>query len=109
MSTETDRIKRVIKLADWTVETLPEHRRPDFEFDEDNKRILQELEWNEWAWCTVKVTGSLFTLEASEYLGGCSYRDSKEFVKESGYFESMQTEVAKELLKQIDAIKERNI
>lgn len=52
--------------------------------------IKKELEdGNTWAWCTVKVTLVFNDFELSEYLGGCSYDDKEDFIKNSGYYEDM--------------------
>lgn len=46
---------------------------------------------NEWAWCSVKVEVRYNDIVATEYLGGCSYRDEKEF-RDGGYFDQMVSE-----------------
>ena len=53
-------------------------------------QILHQLnQGNTWAWCTIKVTASYRGLEASDYLGGCSYRDALDFLA-SDYYQDMR-------------------
>ena len=74
--------------------------------DEDDKaivaEILRKLEYNPWAWCSVKVTvsyeypecehcGHVRRESESSYLGGCSYENEKDF-REGGYFDDMVNE-----------------
>lgn len=59
----------------------------------EEARILSELEnGNPWAWCCVKVTAAYAGLEATTYLGACSYRDEEDF-RQGGYFDDMRLEV----------------
>ena len=53
--------------------------------------IEHELEnGNIWAWCHVSVTVRYKDLlEYTEYLGGCSYTDKEDFIKNSGYYDDM--------------------
>src|SRR5687768_1674990 len=36
---------------------------------------------NQWAWCQVKVTASKGEHQGCDYLGACSYKDTKGFLK----------------------------
>lgn len=53
----------------------------DEETDRKNEEhIFSELEaGNMWAWCTVKVRGKFHGVGADTYLGGCSYKNEKDF------------------------------
>jgi hypothetical protein len=62
------------------------------------KWIQEELEsGNEWAWCQIEVCGRLGDLEASEYLGGCSYKSKEDFMQPGCYFDDMKREVISQL------------
>lgn len=61
---------------------------------EDN--VIAKMEWNEWAWCVVQVRATWNGLEASDYLGGCSYESEKQF-REDGYFQDMRNQVIQQL------------
>jgi len=52
-----------------------------------------------WNWCTVKVTAKVPMLEALgvQYLGCCSYKDKKDFIENSGYYEDMVMEAIAQL------------
>lgn len=63
-------------------------------------RILKALDdGNTWAWCTVKCTATIegVDLEGVDYLGACSYKDVKAFIRKGGYYDDMR-DVAKENL-----------
>jgi len=59
---------------------------------------------NPWAWCCVKVTAKWRELEASDYLGACTYESETEFCAEGGYFQDMQSEALATLLGQIENV-----
>ena len=88
-----------------TVEALPEDQHPDdcFALDdpEAQKKIVDEIlekaEWNEWAWCCIKVTVSWRGHSASDYLGACSYDSKEAFVAEDGYYSDMVDRALEEL------------
>jgi hypothetical protein len=50
-----------------------------------------------WGWCQVRVSGfpkgnnGPYTCESS--LGGCSYKNEKDFIENSGYYQDMQQEI----------------
>lgn len=55
--------------------------------------ILERLERGDvWAWCCVEVKATACGLSASDYLGGCSYSDEKEFREPGGYYDDMVSE-----------------
>ena len=52
-----------------------------------------------WAWCNVRVQvsyGSCF-VATSSHLGACSYKNEKDFVKNSGYYDSLVEEALDDL------------
>jgi hypothetical protein len=68
------------------------------------KMIYRQLEnGNEWAWCTIEVKGTYKGLEASDYLGCCSYKSEKDF-KKDGYYKDMQQTVFEDIQKQLEDI-----
>lgn len=54
-----------------------------------------------WAWACVKVTATWNGIEGTDYLGGCSYKDEKDFKQNSGYYESMKDEALEDLKRTI--------
>jgi hypothetical protein len=73
---------------------------------EAEDKVIKESEWNEWAWCCVKVTAKLAGFEGHDYLGGCSYNDEKDF-KQGGYYEDMKNVATDNLYKAIQDARER--
>lgn len=68
-------------------------------------RILRQLEnGNQWAWCYVILRGTFKGLEATDSLGRCSYRNEKDFVKNSGYYDDMVNVVLGELQEAYDKL-----
>lgn len=72
--------------------------------------ILARLERHDvWAWCTVKIIVSFClvddipTLQNTQYLGCCSYKDEDEF-QAGGYYEDMINEGIDELNKKLASI-----
>ena len=56
--------------------------------------VIERLEHNVWAWALVEVfveypNGSR---TESSFLGGCNYKDAKDFMREGGYFDDMVLE-----------------
>ena len=50
-----------------------------------------------WAWASVEVRAEFRGLQASDYLGACSYRNQRDFKRNSGYFEDMVAAATNEL------------
>lgn len=97
---------------EFFIEILPEERsRDDFFASGDDEQDRQDVAWindqldrgNQWAWCVVVVTGKYGPLTAKRSLGGCSYRDEKDFIS-GGYYDDMKHAVVKELEKQLDTL-----
>lgn len=79
----------------------------DDEYDREvEDKILDDLTWNEWAWCCVKVTARLkgTALEGTDYLGCCSYSGVEEFCKPGGYYEDMKDRALEDLQQQLDSL-----
>ena len=56
------------------------------------RRVIEALEWNEWAWCTVEVRAEWNGYTASDFLGCCSYDSARDFMQPGGYYEDMKQE-----------------
>lgn len=88
----------------FTIEVLPEIDGPEGHFGYDTEEENQEtiayiraqMEWNQWAWCCVKVTATFGNFTGVDYLGACSYASQKDF-EECGYFEDMKSEALRDL------------
>jgi hypothetical protein len=68
---------------------------------EQEQLLLKELEYNEWAWCCIKVTAEYKGLKECDYLGGCSY-DSEEDFKNCGYYEDMKATAYSRLIERLE-------
>ncbi len=71
---------------------------------EEIDALIEEAQFNIWKWCSVEVKGTFMGLEASDYLGACSYEDKDDFIKNSGYYADMCQNVLTELQTKIDEI-----
>lgn len=68
--------------------------------------IYKQLEnGNEWAWCTVKVECNYRGFTGTAYLGACSYKNHKDFIANSGYYEDMKDKAYQELIRIIKSLK----
>ena len=100
---------------EWEIECLPEDTSiegnvmasGDDEADRKAEQlVIDQLDsGNEWAWCTVRVSGRYMGLEAYDFLGCCSYLSIDDF-KLGGYFEDMQSVVLDELNAMVNKIKQ---
>lgn len=103
---------------EYSIECLPEDMpfvgncmaSGDDEVDAEAEQwIRDQLDaGNEWAWCCVKVTATFKGLEATDYLGGCSYKGEADF-KSGGYYDDMIAAVTADLKAQIAEIKRTKI
>jgi hypothetical protein len=71
--------------------------------DKKQERMIERqlANGNSWAWCCVQMKGTYKGLEASDYLGCCSYKSQKDFERD-GYYQDMKTTVFADILKQIE-------
>lgn len=71
------------------------------------RKIREESEWSEWAWCTVKVTASWGGFEGTSNLGAVSIlgeNNPERYFRETyGYFEDMKDEAIEDLKAEIEA------
>lgn len=105
--------KLTVSDITWRVECLPDDMPVRGNAvvtgdDEEDRRIedqiIEDMEWNEWAWCTVRVVGEWEGIEADEYLGGCSYKSKEDFCRPGEYFPDMQKEVLRQIQTQAERI-----
>ncbi len=60
--------------------------------------IIEALEsGNQWAWCCAICTALQGEWKGQDFLGGCSYRDTQEFILPGGYWEDMKAEALRSL------------
>ena len=104
---------------EYDYEILPEDSGPEGHFcsgnDEydrlDVENIRAEMDWNEFAWCVVKVTCKWKGFEGVVYLGGVCYLEkySKKHGKtpredfESDYYLELKHEALHDLLEQLNS------
>lgn len=106
---------------EFKLECLPEdiYVRGNFASGDDaadkalEDEILERLKnGDDWAWCMVKVTcvialnGERFEGEPV-YLGGCCYRDEKDFVENSMYYDDMKKEAEENAMREVEDAVER--
>jgi hypothetical protein len=72
-------------------------------YDEIEDLMYEASRENVWKWCRVEVKGTYKGLEASEYLGACSYESEEDF-KKDGYYEDMCKAVLADLQSQLNDI-----
>jgi hypothetical protein len=75
-----------------------------FDREVENKLIKRLEDGDIWAWCSVEVECSYKGLTASEYLGGCSYKSEKDFIKNSGYYTDMVQTCLEDIQSQLEAL-----
>ncbi len=56
---------------------------------QEEDRIIDDLEWNKWAWFIAHVQARYLDHTGAEYLGGCSYKSREDFEAPGGYHEDM--------------------
>ena len=96
--------------VEFSVECLPEDMsvrgNAIASGDDDHDRmvedkIIEELEWNEWAWCTVRVVARWEGFEGNDYLGGCSYKSEEDFCTPDGYYPDMKARALEALNEEV--------
>jgi len=85
--------------ADWEQDDPAGH----FCDEEDVEFVREQIrDGNVWGWCSVEVKAKFTTedgeeVEASDYLGGCSYRNRQDFMEPGGYYDDMKKSAYTEL------------
>lgn len=76
----------------------------DEDFDRETEdAILEDLEWNPWRWCIVRVTAQWNGFEGDDFLGCCSYHSEEDF-KTGGYWEDMKQCAFDDLIRTIERL-----
>lgn len=95
------------KEVEWKLIPQPEYSDPYKDLEEcmtreEIDKLMDETQWNEWAWTMVELQGTYRgILTSSDYLGACSYKDQEDFQTNSGDYEDMQTTVLQDLNSQL--------
>ena len=102
-----------LEEIDWEIDCLPEDTPvrgnlvvsgDDDQDEADEDKVIEDLEHNPWAWCCVRVTGRWMGLEASDFLGCCSYESEADFRRSGGYYQGMQDIIRGELQQMAEKI-----
>lgn len=99
---------RELKLSDiqWKIKLHHEHTCVSDVFDDIRlvHAIVKDYEnGNDWAWCGVEVIGMFHGIEASEYLGGCSYKNEEDF-KSGLYYGEMRDAILYQIQLEVEEI-----
>jgi len=94
----------------------PEHESPEgcFSSGDDEQdaadvaKIMEDLEWNDWAWCTVEVQAVHVPsgLTGSDWLGCCSYDSEEQFTEPGGYYDDMKERALEELESKVETLQD---
>ena len=92
------------------LEVLDEDISPDdiydWESSEEREEFYSKIESGKLLWFCAKVSAYIDNVElASEYLGGCCYNSTDDFLKD-GYYMSMRDEVINNAIEKIKKFKE---
>ena len=107
-----NKIEAEIKdLVTYSIHVRQEYDAPEGHFasgdDEEDaetcKKIREDSEWNEWAWCIVEVRAEYRGIYGNDFLGCCSYESEKNF-REDGYFEDMKTQALSDLINKLSKL-----
>ena len=93
-------IDRILREATFTLQVV-EDSTPvrgnamasgDEAYDREvEEGILSRLDEGDiWGWAWIHMTATWNGLEGEDSLGGCSYEDEADFIKNSGYYEDMK-------------------
>lgn len=105
-------------------EDVPPHDLYDESLMDEADRILEEAEWNEWAWGVAFVAVIPKFIDDGRYhadnvlkapyvgydaLGGVSYEDETDFKKNSGYYDDMVEQALGELNSSLGDVKPKKL
>jgi hypothetical protein len=70
--------------------------------DEYDKKVEDEIiarlnDGDVWAWASVEVCVYYDEISRSDYLGCCTYKNEKDFIENSGYYDDMVESALEEL------------
>lgn len=60
---------------------------------------------NEWAWCAIKLRVEYMGIDATEWLGACSYASREDF-KRGGYYADMLASATEQLCDKVRAMRD---
>ena len=75
----------------------------NYDLKVENELIDRLNSGDVWAWASVEVKASFGGLSGSAYLGCCSYKDEKEFLKDP-YYKDMVKEATEELKIELESL-----
>lgn len=96
--------------GDIEIEVIP-HEEFQSPFDMYDQEVAQDIadmadNYGIWGWCTIEVKATWNgMISESDYLGGCSYKDEEDFLKNSGYYEEMKSTAISDLKKELKSLK----
>jgi hypothetical protein len=98
-------LNRFKELATIGIKLHPEdmHPRDCFEDDETIEHVIEQSQFNDWAWCCVEVIATYQGMSESSFIGACSYNDESDF-RECGYFEDKKEESITALYERIKSL-----
>lgn len=76
----------------------------DKEVETDLYRQLAD--GNDWAWCDVEVIARYKGMKGNDTLGACSYASEKDFIEANDYYPDMKERAYKELISEIESLKD---
>lgn len=104
MRTPHNRVKIDVRAEDEDLSYKQEGKMCGPGFVESVQENLKKS--RRWGWCTVAITASIKfgdrKIEATTYLGACSYISKQDFIENSGYYEQMVTEAVEGLESYVD-------
>jgi hypothetical protein len=73
-------------------------------------RIIRRLDNGDiWAWASVEVKCEYEGLTAVDYLGWCTYKDERDFIKNSGSYKDMVRNCIIDLQKQLEELVHKSV
>ena len=92
--------------AEWEQDDPKDH----FCNDADLEFVREQIRsGNVWGWCSIEVKAKFTTedgeeVEASDYLGGCSYHSRRDFMEPGGYYDDMKKASYAELCLKLEVL-----
>lgn len=95
-------LNKLAKVVKITIVAEPEDQSPESCYSEPYHAegvaaIRKDMEWNQWAWCCIRLTVEYRGVKADNYLGACSYESKEDFIKSNDYYPQMLKDALSEL------------